>query len=84
MHYFNNFDLHIADSLSVEMMSNLKIDEIVSFDSDLNRANSIIRVHKKAKHARRLRKTIENYWNSDKLLFHFARPNSGFFPIIYR
>lgn len=36
--------LSFADSVSIEVMKNLKIDKIVSFDSDFDKAN-VIRIH---------------------------------------
>lgn len=49
METFLQYDetLSFADSVSIEIMRDLKIDEIVSFDSDFDRVDGIIRVHKK-------------------------------------
>ncbi len=38
--------LSFADSVSIELMRNLEIDEIVSFDSDFDKVDGIIRIHK--------------------------------------
>ncbi len=49
METFLQYDgtISFADSVSVEVMRNLEIDEIVSFDSDFDKVDGIIRVHKK-------------------------------------
>ncbi|KYC48593.1 MAG: hypothetical protein AMQ74_01588 [Candidatus Methanofastidiosum methylothiophilum] len=41
-----NYDgtLSFADSVSIEIMRNLKIDEIVSFDSDFDKVDEITRI----------------------------------------
>lgn len=48
METFLRYDgtLSFADSVSIEMMRNLKIDEIVSFDSDFDKVDGVIRIHK--------------------------------------
>jgi len=46
METFLKYDgtLSFADSVSIEMMRNLKIDEIVSFDSDFDKVDEITRI----------------------------------------
>ena len=44
---FRKFDgkLSFADSLSIEIMKELKISKIVSFDSDFDKIDGILRIH---------------------------------------
>mgnify|MGYP000943478534 CR=1 FL=1 len=47
METFLKYDgtLSFADSISIEIMRNLEINEIVSFDSDFDKVDGIIRIH---------------------------------------
>jgi len=47
MEIFLKYDgtLSFADAVSIEIMKDLKIDEIVSFDSDFDKIDGIIRIH---------------------------------------
>lgn len=47
METFLKYDgtLSFADSVSIEIMRNLEIDEIVSFDSDFDNVDGVIRIH---------------------------------------
>lgn len=47
METFLKYDgtLSFADSVSIEIMRNLEIDEIVSFDSDFDKVDGVIRIH---------------------------------------
>ncbi|MBI5460450.1 PIN domain-containing protein [Methanobacterium sp.] len=47
MNFFLNYDgvLSFADSVSVQLMKQYKIDTIVSFDSDFDKVKGIVRIH---------------------------------------